>query len=101
MSPPHRPGRRSVLALVTPGRPARLVRIDRAPWRSPLRAPRDGGEAAVRDWYRWHFLPYRPGLVRRLPTLRGKVLAHAGPGAGAHAPVLVAVVNRTRRHADE
>jgi hypothetical protein len=90
-----------VLALVTPGRPARLVRIDRAPWRSPLRAPRDGGEAAVRDWYRWHFLPFRPGLVRRLPALRGKVLAHAGPRSGAHAPVLVAAANRSLRGADE
>jgi hypothetical protein len=65
-----------------------LGRIDRARSRSRLRAPDDGAPDAVSDRYPFQDLPDGPRMVERRPTLRGKMLAYAGPAAGAHAVVL-------------
>jgi len=75
----------------------RLVRIDRKPWRPPLRVPQDGSPDAVAEWYAQHYLPFRPSLLRQLPHLRGKVLAFEGRMSGAHAGALAAAVDAGRR----
>ncbi len=70
-----------------------LVRIDRKPWRNPLHPPHDGTPAEAGTWYREHYLPHRPSLLRLLPALRGKVLTFASPFAGAHARALAEAAN--------
>jgi hypothetical protein len=50
-------------------------RIDRrSPWGNPFEMPEDGDRKTVIQNYEDHYLPYKPGLLSRLETLRGKVL---------------------------
>lgn len=50
-------------------------RIDRrSPWGNPFEMPDDGDRKTVIENYADHYLPYKPSLLSRLETLRGKVL---------------------------
>lgn len=51
------------------------VRIDRrTEWGNPFELPGDGDRATVIGNYDAHYLPYKPSLLAKLDTLRGKVL---------------------------
>lgn len=53
-----------------------LVRIDRrSDWGNPFEIPDDGDRKTVIKNFERHYLPHKPGLLVRLPELRGKVLA--------------------------
>lgn len=50
-------------------------RIDRrTPWGNPFELPADGDRATVIANYDTHYLPHKPSLLAKLPTLRGKAL---------------------------
>lgn len=50
-------------------------RIDRrSQWGNPFEMPDDGDRKTVIGNYADHYLPYKPGLLSKLETLRGKVL---------------------------
>lgn len=52
-----------------------LVRIDRqTEWGNPFEMGPDGDRDTVCDAFAEHYLPHKPSLLRRLPSLRGKVL---------------------------
>lgn len=51
------------------------VRVDRRTvWGNPFELPGDGDRGTVIHNYEQHYLPYKPGLLAALPTLRGKLL---------------------------
>lgn len=53
----------------------RFVRVDRrTPWGNPFEISGDGDRDTVCAAFDEHYLPFKPSLLRRLPTLRGKVL---------------------------
>jgi Domain of unknown function (DUF4326) len=53
-----------------------LVRIDRqSPWGNPFTLEEDGDRGTVIQLYREHYLPFKRGLMSRVPELRGKALA--------------------------
>ena len=54
----------------------RLVRIDRrTEWGNPFEMSVDGDRAEVVDKFTRFYLPHKRGLLAKIPTLRGKVLA--------------------------
>lgn len=53
----------------------KYVRIDRrTEWGNPFEMPADGDRATVIAAYAEHYLPHKPSLIEKLPSLRGKVL---------------------------
>lgn len=53
----------------------KYVRIDRrTEWGNPFEMPADGDRDTVIAAYADHYLPFKPSLLEKLPTLRGKVL---------------------------
>jgi hypothetical protein len=53
----------------------KYVRIDRrTEWGNPFEMPADGDRETVIAAYAEHYLPHKPSLLEKLPTLRGKVL---------------------------
>jgi hypothetical protein len=72
----------------------RLVRIDRqTDWGNPFKIPRDGDRETVIAKFRAH-LAARPDLQRRLPELRGKVLACWCYPKACHGEELIEAVER-------
>jgi hypothetical protein len=52
-----------------------MVRVDRGSlFGNPFVLDDDGGRDEVCDAYRDHYLPFKPSILRKLPTLKGKVL---------------------------
>jgi Domain of unknown function (DUF4326) len=52
-----------------------FVRVDGAtPWGNPVELGNDGDRETVIANYRDHYLPFKPGLRRRLGELRGEAL---------------------------
>src|SRR5690348_15466254 len=73
----------------------RFVSIDRkSDWGNPFKIRRDGDRDAVCSAYRDRHLPSRPDLLRRLPTLRGKVLGYWCHPERCHGHALAALINR-------
>lgn len=53
----------------------KYVRIDRrTEWGNPFEIPDDGDRDTVIAAYAEHYLPHKPSLLEKLPSLRGKVL---------------------------
>jgi hypothetical protein len=53
----------------------RFVRIDRASeWGNPFELGKDGDREAVVNNYEQHYLPHKPSLLAKLPSLKGKAL---------------------------
>ena len=53
----------------------KYVRIDRrTEWGNPFEIPGDGDRDTVIAAYAEHYLPHKPSLLEKLPSLRGKVL---------------------------
>lgn len=59
----------------------KLERVDRgSPWGNVFLLDQDGDRDAVCDHYRDHYLPFKPSLLKKIPTLRGKaLLCHCAP----------------------
>ena len=72
----------------------KLVEIDRGTvWGNPFEIPGDGDRAAVCRHYQDHYLPHKPSLLKKLETLKGKVLlcwCHPDP---CHGHTLATKVN--------
>ena len=52
-----------------------LTRIDRGtPWGNPFLLDDDGDRDTVITSYRDHYLPHKPSLINKLPTLKGRAL---------------------------
>jgi ParB-like chromosome segregation protein Spo0J len=52
-----------------------LTRIDRGtPWGNPFLLDDDGDRDTVIASYRDHYLPHKPSLINKLPTLKGRAL---------------------------
>lgn len=52
-----------------------MVQIDRnTDWGNPFEMPSDGDRKTVCDNYAEHYLPFKPSLLKKLKTLKGKVL---------------------------
>jgi hypothetical protein len=87
-----------------------LVRIDRqSDWGNPYEMPKDGDRATVIESFRDHYLPRKYSLLKRIPELKGKVLACWCYPEACHSDVLVEMANATEDeraafvadHADE
>ena len=61
-------------------------------WGNPFVIGRDGNRAQVIEKYR-EWLPGQPDLMKRLPTLRGKVLGCWCAPKPCHADVLLKLAN--------
>jgi hypothetical protein len=73
----------------------RFVRIDRATaWGNPFEMPDDGGRDHVVAMFGQFYLPHKPSLLARLPTLRGKVLGCWCHPQDCHGRVIAEAVNR-------
>lgn len=73
----------------------RFVRIDRkTEWGNPFEMPEDGERAEVVGKYSKFYLPYKDGLLARIPTLRGKVLGCWCHPAECHGHIIAEIVNR-------
>ncbi|MBV8614194.1 MAG: DUF4326 domain-containing protein [Acetobacteraceae bacterium] len=76
----------------------RFVLIDRkSPWGNPFEMPDDGDRPTVVAKYANFYLPHKPGLLSRLPTLRGKVLGCWCHPEQCHGHVIAARVNDLER----
>lgn len=74
---------------------ARFVRIDRrTEWGNPFEMPDDGERAEVVGKFSKFYLPYKDGLLSRMPTLRGKVLGCWCHPEECHGHTIAEVVNR-------
>jgi hypothetical protein len=52
------------------------VRIGRpSEWGNPFEMPDDGDRDTVIEKFARYYLPHKPALIRKLPTLKGKILA--------------------------
>jgi hypothetical protein len=72
----------------------RFVRIDRATaWGNPFEMPDDGGRDHVVAMFGQFYLPHKPSLLGRLPTLRGKVLGCWCYPQDCHGRVIAEAVN--------
>jgi hypothetical protein len=73
----------------------RFVRIDRrTEWGNPFEMPDDGDRAEVVGKFSKFYLPYKVGLLARIPTLRGKVLGCWCHPAECHGHIIAEIVNR-------
>jgi transcriptional regulator with XRE-family HTH domain len=65
------------------------VRIDRkSEWGNPFELPGDGDRDTVIGNYETHYLPYKPSLVAKVDTLRGKALGCWCAPEACHGDVL-------------
>ncbi len=72
----------------------RYVRIDRrTPWGNPFLMGEDGDHDEVCAKFRDFYLPHKPGLQTRLPSLRGKVLACWCHPQACHGHLIAEAVN--------
>lgn len=75
----------------------RLVRIDRqTEWGNPFEMPVDGDRAEVVGKFSKFYLPHKPGLLAKIPTLRGRVLACWCHPEECHGDIIAEVVNREK-----
>lgn len=66
-----------------------ITRIDRnTPWGNPFILDDDGTREQVIAAYRDHYLPNKPSLLARLPTLRGRALGCWCAPAACHGDIL-------------
>jgi hypothetical protein len=73
----------------------RFVRIDRASkWGNPFEMPEDGARPDVVGNYTKFYLPHKPGLLRRMDTLGGKVCGCWCHPEECHGHVIAEIVNR-------
>lgn len=69
------------------------VRIDRrTDWGNPFELPADGDRDAVIQSYAVHYIPFKPSLLSRLDTLRGKALGCWCAPERCHGDVLAELV---------
>jgi Domain of unknown function (DUF4326) len=79
----------------------RFVRIDRkTDWGNPFEMPGDGDRAEVVGNFTKFYLPHKPSLLRRMPTLEGKVAGCWCHPEECHGHVLAEVANRVCRGED-
>jgi hypothetical protein len=72
----------------------RFVRIDRkTEWGNPFEIPQDGTRADVVSKFTKFYLPHKPGLLTKVPSLRGKVLGCWCHPEECHGHVICDVVN--------
>lgn len=72
-----------------------LVRIDRgSPWGNPFLLDDDGDRATVIASYRDHYLPYKPSLLSKIDTLKGKALGCWCAPQACHGDVLADQAHR-------
>jgi hypothetical protein len=72
-----------------------FVRIDRrSEWGNPFEIPDDGERAEVVGKFGKFYLPYKDGLLSRVPTLRGKVLGCWCHPEECHGHLIAEIVNR-------
>lgn len=72
-----------------------LVRIDRgSPWGNPFLLDDDGDRSTVIASYRDHYLPYKPSLLSKLGTLKGKALGCWCAPQACHGDVLADQAHR-------
>jgi hypothetical protein len=72
-------------------------RIDRrTPWGNPFEMPADGDRDTVIGNYRDHYLPYKPSLLGKLSTLKGKALGCWCAPEACHGDVLAAQAGEPR-----
>jgi len=70
------------------------VRIDRrSVWGNPFEIPDDGERAEVVGKFAKFYLPYKDGLLARIPTLRGKVLGCWCHPEECHGHIIAEIVN--------
>lgn len=71
------------------------MRIDRrTEWGNPFEMPADGDRDTVIANYEQHYLPHKPSLLAKLPTLRGKALGCWCAPEPCHGDVLKAGAER-------
>lgn len=79
----------------------RLVRIDRqTEWGNPFEMPVDGDRAEVVSKFTMFYLPNKPGLLAKMPALRGKVLGCWCHPEECHGDIIAEVVNRVSAGGD-
>jgi hypothetical protein len=72
----------------------RFVRIDRASeWGNPFELGKDGDREAVVRNYKDHYLPHKPSLLAKLPSLKGKALGCWCAPQRCHGNILVKAVH--------
>jgi len=72
----------------------RFVRIDRkTEWGNPFEIPDDGTRAEVVAKFTKYYLPHKPGLLTKIPSLRGEVLGCWCHPEECHGHVIADVVN--------
>lgn len=72
-----------------------FVRIDRrSEWGNPFEMPDDGERAEVVGKFSKFYLPYKDGLLARMPSLRGKVLGCWCHPEECHGHFIAEIVNR-------
>jgi hypothetical protein len=91
-----RPGERTDEALLTwAEREGLFTRIDRrTEWGNPFEMPEDGNREDVIEKYREYYIPHKWGLLKKMKTLRGRVLGcwcHPEP---CHGHVIAEIVNQ-------
>jgi len=73
----------------------RYTRIDRkSPWGNPFELPTDGTREQVIKKYDRYYLPHKPGLIKDLPRLKGRVLGCWCAPLACHGDVLKREVER-------
>jgi hypothetical protein len=72
----------------------RFARIDRkTEWGNPFEIPDDGERADVDGKFSKFYLPYKDGLLSRMPSLRGKVLGCWCHPEECHGHIIAEIVN--------
>jgi hypothetical protein len=72
----------------------RFVRIDRrTDWGNVFEMPEDGGRPEVVGKFSKFYLPYKDGLLSRMPSLRGKVLGCWCHPEECHGHIIAEIVN--------
>jgi hypothetical protein len=67
-----------------------FIRIDRASeWGNPFELGKDGDREAVVRNYKDHYLPHKPSLLKKLPSLKGKALGCWCAPQRCHGNILV------------
>ena len=96
-------GRTTVVSMAKDGHPnlvawakdaALFTRIDRASeWGNPFEVGKDGNREAVVENYDLYYLPHKPSLLKKLPSLKGKALGCWCAPKSCHGNVLVKAVH--------
>jgi hypothetical protein len=96
-------GRTTVVSMAKDGHPnlvawakdgGLFTRIDRASeWGNPFEVGKDGNREAVVENYDLYYLPHKPSLLKKLPSLKGKALGCWCAPKSCHGNVLVKAVH--------